>query len=74
MRGAQSRDRISMGEGTKDVWQALAEARVPKELRPAWPVVELAGQVVWVPGVRVAPRTQVSDTDYLDFNAREEKR
>jgi tRNA(Ile)-lysidine synthase len=74
VRGAQSQDRISMGEGTKSVWQSLAEAKVPKELRAAWPVVEFAGQVVWVPGVRSAPRTQVCDTDYLDFDAREEKR
>jgi tRNA(Ile)-lysidine synthetase-like protein len=74
VRGAQSQDRISMGEGTKDVWQALAEAGVPKEVRSAWPVVEVAGQVVWVPGVRGAPRTQVSDPDYLDFDAREENR
>jgi len=74
IRGAQSQDRVSMGEGTKDVWQALAEAGVPKELRSAWPVVEFAGQVVWIPGVRAAPRAQVSDTDYLDLDAREEKR
>ena len=74
VRGAQSQDRISMGEGTKHVWQALAEVGVPKELRPAWPVVEVAGQVVWIPGVRGAPRTQVSHPGYLDFDACEENR
>ena len=38
----------------KDVDDALVEAKVPRQLRRAWPVVHQAGEAVWIPGVRRA--------------------
>ncbi len=39
------------GRGTRLVVRCMQEARVPRTLRPEWPVFESDGVVVWVPGV-----------------------
>lgn len=39
------------GLGHRSVARLLQEARVPQGRRSEWPVVELAGQPVWLPGV-----------------------
>ncbi|NND84798.1 MAG: tRNA lysidine(34) synthetase TilS [Acidimicrobiia bacterium] len=65
VRGAEPTDRITMGAGHKVVWDALAEAGVPAELRPAWPVVHAAGEIAWVPLVRRAPDSRPLDDRYL---------
>lgn len=54
VRAAGSGGLIAIGGGRKPLDQALAEAGVPPRKRSAWPVVEAAGQVLWVPGVRRA--------------------
>jgi tRNA(Ile)-lysidine synthase len=37
------------------VTKFLAEAGVPRSAREGWPVIEVAGEIVWVPGTRRAP-------------------
>jgi tRNA(Ile)-lysidine synthetase-like protein len=54
IRGAVPGDRIEIVGGHKSVLDALADAGVPKHLRSSWPVVEIDGEVAWVPGVRRA--------------------
>lgn len=39
------------GPGHRSVARLLQEARVPRGRRSEWPVVELAGQPIWLPGV-----------------------
>lgn len=53
VRGWRSGDRIRpLGTpGRRLVVRCLQEARVARSDRAAWPVVESAGRVVWVPGV-----------------------
>lgn len=51
---ATTEDRIPLARGSKRVFAAMAEAGVPEELRPRWPVVWLGDSVLWVPGVRRA--------------------
>jgi tRNA(Ile)-lysidine synthase len=72
VRGANPEDRISMGVGHKSVWDALAEARVPHELRPGWPVVHAGGEVAWVPLVRRAPDSRPVGGRYLLVDVVEE--
>ncbi|MBA2338392.1 MAG: tRNA lysidine(34) synthetase TilS [Acidimicrobiia bacterium] len=46
-------DRIDLGGHTKTVSDALAEAGIPRRLRPGWPVVAAHGKIAWLAGVRV---------------------
>jgi len=39
------------GRGRRLIVRCLQEARVPRSRRSRWPVVEVAGEVAWVPGV-----------------------
>lgn len=55
IRCAAEGDTISMGDGSKSVFEALREAGVPPRLRRIWPVVEQGGRMVWVVGSRHAP-------------------
>lgn len=47
-------DRIAMRRGHKRVQDAMAEAGVAVADRPGWPLLEVGGRVVWIPGVRRA--------------------
>jgi tRNA(Ile)-lysidine synthase len=47
-------DQVDLKSGTKAVADALREAGIPLRRRPAWPVIESRGRIVWVAGVRVA--------------------
>lgn len=42
------------GVGRKKVKQAMSEARIPLPWRDTWPIIEIEGQIAWVPGLRVA--------------------
>jgi len=42
------------GVGHKKVKQAMSEARIPLPWRDTWPIIEVEGQIAWVPGLRVA--------------------
>jgi tRNA(Ile)-lysidine synthase len=55
VRAAAAGDRIAFAGGAKKVFDALAEAGVPRRRRPQWPVVESDGMIVWLVGVRAAP-------------------
>ncbi len=59
VRAAREGDRVDIGTGSKKVADALNEAGIPVRKRPAWPVVESRGRIVWVAGVRVASWARV---------------
>lgn len=46
--------------GTKKVSDILVDAKVPRRLRQATPVVRSAGEVVWLAGVRLADQCRVT--------------
>ena len=54
LRAARLDERIEIGTGSKRVGDALAEGGVPRRLRHRWPVLEADGEIVLIPGVRVA--------------------
>ena len=64
VRASTQGERIPIAGGTKLVRDAMAESGVPRRLRPAWPVVEVDGNMVWVPGVRVADRWKPTGATY----------
>ena len=47
-------DRLAMRRGHKRALKSLAEVGIPVEDRSIWPILELDGRVLWVPGVRRA--------------------
>lgn len=47
-------DRIAMRRGRKRVLDAIAEAGMAPADRSEWPLLEVDGRVVWIPGVRRA--------------------
>jgi tRNA(Ile)-lysidine synthase len=66
VRSRRPGDRIHLpGIGTRKLQDVLVDAKVPREARGTLPLVELAGQIVWVPGVvrgsgaAVGPRTRL---------------
>ncbi len=73
LRGVDPEDRIAIVGGHKAVGDALAEVGVPAELRPAWPVVEDAGRVVWLPLVRRAAGPAPRSGRYLGVHATDEE-
>lgn len=53
VRGSRSGDRIrplGLG-GTKKLQDVFVDAKIPRAERPGWPVVELDGQIAWLPGL-----------------------
>ena len=52
VRNARTGDRIRpLGmDGHKKVQDVLADAKIPPALRPGFPVVEMNGEIAWVPG------------------------
>ncbi len=42
------------GRGTRRLQDIMVDARMPRALRDAWPVVVAGGRLVWVPGVAAA--------------------
>ena len=54
IRAHRSGDRIGIRDGSKAISDVLAEAKIGGGRRAGWPVVEVAGVIVWVPGVRRA--------------------
>ncbi|MDA8198011.1 MAG: tRNA lysidine(34) synthetase TilS [Thermaerobacter sp.] len=56
VRGWQAGDRIALAGGTKKLQDVFVDARVPRRLRPLWPVVVDADGVAAVPGLAVAAR------------------
>ncbi|MXZ07720.1 MAG: tRNA lysidine(34) synthetase TilS [Acidimicrobiia bacterium] len=54
VRAARKGDLIALPKGHKRVADAWPEAGIPPSERPGRPVLEVAGEVVWIPGVRRA--------------------
>lgn len=54
VRAARRDDRIDLGDGSKSLGTALAEAGIPPRNRPGWPVVEAHGRIAWLAGIRIA--------------------
>jgi tRNA(Ile)-lysidine synthase len=73
VRSPVAADRIEIAGGHKSVGDALGEAGVPRELRPAWPVVATDDGVRWIPLVRLAAGRRVDPDRYLVANARSEE-
>lgn len=73
LRGADAEDRIAIVGGHKPIGDALAEVGIPPELRPAWPVVEAAGRIVWLPLVRRAAGPATRSGRYLGVHATDEE-
>lgn len=42
------------GKGTRKVQDVLVDLKVPRNIRPQWPLVCCGEELVWVPGARVA--------------------
>ena len=42
------------GAGSRSLQDLMVDAKMPRELRAAWPVLAADEQIVWVPGLRVA--------------------
>ncbi len=66
VRSRRPGDRIHLpGVGTRKLQDVLVDARVPREVRAALPLLESGGEIVWVPGVvrgsgaALGPRTRV---------------
>ena len=52
VRSARPGDRVSATErGMRKVQDLMVDARIPPMHRATWPLVESAGQVIWVPGL-----------------------
>ncbi len=54
LRSAAQGERVALADGAKKARTAMAEAGVPPRLRARWPVLAVAGKIVWVVGVRPA--------------------
>ena len=54
IRRARRDDRMAMRRGRKRAHDAMAEAGIPRRERDSWPVLEVDGRVLWIPGVRRA--------------------
>ena len=58
LRSAEPGERIEIAAGSKLVRDVMAEAAIPRRVRPAWPVAVAHGRIVAVAGVRSAPRVR----------------
>lgn len=54
VRAAATGERIAIARGTKLVREAMAEAGIPRRLRPGWPVIDVHGKIAAVAGARTA--------------------
>ena len=75
IRTARPHDRIAMRTGRKRADDAMAEAGVSPGDRRGWPVLEVGGSVIWIPGVRRAYGGWVTDdtVGYILVEATREK-
>lgn len=48
-------DRMQLAVGSRRLQDLLVDAKVPRALRAAWPLVATPSTIVWAPGLRVAP-------------------
>jgi tRNA(Ile)-lysidine synthase len=59
-------------EGSKKLQDIFIDLKIPKAQREQWPVVECGGEIIWLPGYRIAHGWELlSDTEpamHLFFN------
>jgi tRNA(Ile)-lysidine synthetase-like protein len=56
VRARRPGDRIDLGAGSKRLQDLFVDARIPRALRDAWPLVVSGDQIAWVPGLRAGAR------------------
>jgi tRNA(Ile)-lysidine synthase len=56
------RVRLRYSSGPRKVKEVLAHLRVTGSARHLWPVLEMAGQIVWMQGVELEPVADVAIT------------
>jgi tRNA(Ile)-lysidine synthase len=58
--------------GTRKIHDVFIDRKLPRERRATWPLVESAGEILWIPGMvrsRVALVTEATDK-LLHLNAK----
>ncbi len=64
LRAAEEGDSYALpGVGTKSVRRLYIEKKIPRDLRPSWPMLVKDGQVVWIYGVGVAAPFQANENE-----------
>ena len=48
-------------DGSKKLQDIFTDLKIPKAQRADWPVVECAGEIIWLPGYRIARRWELAD-------------
>jgi tRNA(Ile)-lysidine synthetase-like protein len=54
VRRRRAGDRIRLPAGGRRLQDVFVDAKVPRALRPAWPLIATPTEVVWIPGLRAA--------------------
>jgi tRNA(Ile)-lysidine synthase len=62
VRAARSGDRMEPYgmEGSKKLQDIFTDLKIPKAQRESWPVVECSGEIIWLPGYRIARGWELS--------------
>jgi tRNA(Ile)-lysidine synthase len=62
IRAASSGDRMAPYgmEGTRKLQDIFTDLKIPQAQRAQWPVVECGGEIIWLPGYRIARGWQLS--------------
>jgi tRNA(Ile)-lysidine synthetase-like protein len=47
-------------EGSKKLQDIFTDLKIPKAQRESWPVVECGGEIIWLPGYRIARGWELS--------------
>jgi tRNA(Ile)-lysidine synthase len=47
-------------EGSKKLQDIFTDLKIPKAQRGNWPVVECGGEIIWLPGYRIARGWELS--------------
>jgi tRNA(Ile)-lysidine synthase len=64
LRAAQEDDSYAIpGVGTKSVRRLYIEKKIPRDLRPSWPILVKDGQVVWIYGIGVSAPFQANENE-----------
>ncbi len=61
IRAANEQDVITIRDGHKSVFDAMSEVGVGADERKSWPILDVDGDVLWIPGVRRSYSGWVSD-------------
>jgi tRNA(Ile)-lysidine synthase len=63
VRPARTGDRMNPYgmEGSRKLQDIFTDLKIPMQQRAAWPVVECGGEIIWLPGYRIARRWELVD-------------